>query len=189
MTFEDIIMSLESWGIADVLLPFLLIFTIVFAILQKSKVFGDGKKNFNMIISIVLGLMVVIPHIMGSYPAGADVVDIMNAALPNISIVLVAVVALLLLLGIFGFEMPAAITGGLVGVAIIIVLYVFGAAAGWWGDWSWVTGYFGDEAITVVIVILVFAVLIWYITKDEGSDNKVPGMNLMKGLEDIFKKK
>ena len=186
MAFEDIIFTLEAWGVADVLLPFLLIFTIVFAILQKAKILGDDKKNMNIIIALIIGLSVVIPHITGTYPPGADVVDIMNQALPNISIVLVAVIALLLLMGIFGFEMSKSISGGVVAFAIIVVLYVFGAAAGWWGDWNWITNYFGEDAITIIVIILVFAVLIWYITKDDKSETA--GKGLFKSLEDMFKK-
>lgn len=187
MALEDVILNLESWGVVDVLLPFLLVFTIIFAILQKSKILGQDRKNMNIIIAVVMGLLVVIPHITGSYPAGADVVDIMNAALPNISLVLVAIVALLLLLGIFGAELSGKVSGGIVAAAIIGVLYIFGAAAGWWGDWDWVVGVFGEDAIAVAIIIVVFAAIIWYITKEEGSE--VPGRNLFRGLEDLFKRK
>lgn len=41
------------------ILPFLLIFFIVFAILEKTKVFGDGKKQLNAMISFVIGLIFV----------------------------------------------------------------------------------------------------------------------------------
>lgn len=189
MAFEEFIQSLDSWGIVDVLLPFLLIFTIIFAILQKSRILGQDKKNMNVAIATIIGLLVVIPHVMGTYPEGADVVDIMNAALPNISIVLIAIIALLLIMGVFGFEMPASISGGLVAIVILGVLYIFGAAAGWWGDWNWVTITFGEDAVTIAIIILVFAVLIWFITKEEGKGESTPGRGLLKGLEDMFRKR
>ena len=40
-------------------LPFLLIFFIVFAILEKTKVFGEGNKQINALISFVIGLIFV----------------------------------------------------------------------------------------------------------------------------------
>ena len=49
MELRGFIQTLESWGLTDVLLPFLLVFTIIFAILQKSNILGEGKKNFNVI--------------------------------------------------------------------------------------------------------------------------------------------
>ena len=43
----------------DIILPFLLVFTLVFAILDKSKLLGEGKKQINAIISLVVGLILI----------------------------------------------------------------------------------------------------------------------------------
>ena len=40
-------------------LPFLLIFFIIFAILEKTKIFGDDKKQINALIAFVIGLIFV----------------------------------------------------------------------------------------------------------------------------------
>jgi amino acid transporter len=83
---------LENLGVVDVILPFILVFVIVFAVLQKTKILGENKegkpmKNFNSVIALVMGLAVVIPHVMGSYPdPNMDIVNIINIALPNIVI-------------------------------------------------------------------------------------------------------
>ena len=47
--FERAVMTLEQIGLTDVLLPFFLIFTLVFAILQKTELLGHDKKNFNVV--------------------------------------------------------------------------------------------------------------------------------------------
>ena len=39
------------------ILPFVLVFTIVFAVLQKSKIFGDDKKQIDSIVALVFGLI------------------------------------------------------------------------------------------------------------------------------------
>ncbi|HLA23089.1 MAG TPA: hypothetical protein VJZ93_00980 [Candidatus Nanoarchaeia archaeon] len=49
----------QHWVFTKFILPFLLIFAIVFAILEKTKVFGDDKKQTNAIVSIVIGLIFV----------------------------------------------------------------------------------------------------------------------------------
>ena len=54
-TVADIFYQLQSSGFYEFALPFLLVFTIVFAILEKTKLFGGGKKNINLIIGIVVG--------------------------------------------------------------------------------------------------------------------------------------
>jgi hypothetical protein len=65
--FGGVIDFITRLGFYDVLLPFLLTFTIVYAILDKTKVFGVekigedkvGKRNLNSIVAFVMGLLVV----------------------------------------------------------------------------------------------------------------------------------
>lgn len=98
---ENVIYYLESMGLTDVILPFVLVFTIVFAVLQKAKIFGDQSKKYNVIFALVVGLLVVIPHVTGRYPPGADVVDIINQAIPSVSVLVIAIIMFLVLVGIF----------------------------------------------------------------------------------------
>ena len=142
--FQYFIETLEAWGIADVLLPFLLIFTIVFAILQRSEILGKDKKNFNVIIALVIGLSVVIPHVLDTYPSGLDVVDIINEALPQVSLIAVAFLMLMILAGLAGVKIVGhSISGFLVIIAIIAIVAIFGGAAGWWES-GWFYNYFGE---------------------------------------------
>ncbi|HLD18396.1 MAG TPA: hypothetical protein VJB90_00090, partial [Candidatus Nanoarchaeia archaeon] len=104
VNFTDLFLQLQSLGILDSLIPFILIFVIVFATLEKAQIFGVGKKNINAIVALAIGLMVVIPHIIGAYPPNRDPVTIMNTAIPNISVVAVAIVMALVLAGVFGFQ-------------------------------------------------------------------------------------
>ena len=43
-SFRETIIFFEELGVYDVILPFLLVFCIVFAILEKSKIFGTEKR-------------------------------------------------------------------------------------------------------------------------------------------------
>lgn len=43
----------------DFVYPFLLIFFIIFAVLEKTKIFGEDKKQLNALISFVIGLIFV----------------------------------------------------------------------------------------------------------------------------------
>ncbi len=53
--FGDTINLLREVGVFDFLLPFLLIFSIIFAILEKTKILGEDKSNINIIVSTVIG--------------------------------------------------------------------------------------------------------------------------------------
>ncbi|MBW2981088.1 hypothetical protein KY360_06755 [Candidatus Woesearchaeota archaeon] len=174
---EGFVSTLEAWGLTDVMLPFLLIFVIIFAVLEKSKLFGEEKRNINTVIALVFSLLVVIPHVTNRYPAGMDVVDILNTALPAVSIVVVAILMLLVLIGIFGHEkvfLGMTAPGWITFVSIMIILLIFGNAAGWWGSgWEvWLNRYFGSDAIAIIIMLLVFGVIIAWIT-GEGSREQV----------------
>jgi len=192
MDFTTFILQHDQWGIADVLLPFILIFTIVFAVLQKSKILGDGKKNFNVMVALVLGLSVVFPHVLGTYPPNADPVQIINSALPSVSVVLVAIVSLLLLIGIMGGEvrwLGTSASGWIALVSLLIILYIFGRAAGWFqGNLpNWLRWLDDPNTQGFIIVLLVFGVIVWYITKDDsGTVAKEGSDKLMEGFGKLF---
>src|SRR3989344_4908772 len=132
---RNFVRSLDQFGVTDVLLPFLLVFVFIFAILQKTKILGEGKKNLSVAVAVIVGLLFVVPHVTGKYPANSDPVEIINNALPQVSIIIIAIVFLLILIGVFGqdFVFLGASMPGMIAVAsMIIILIIFGGAAGWW---------------------------------------------------------
>jgi hypothetical protein len=172
------IYQLQEIGVADVILPFILIFTIVFAVLQKTKILGvdeqnnnKPKKNFNAVIALVMALTVIIPHIIGAYPSPeSDIVNIINTALPNISVIMVAVIMLLLIIGVFGGGVDVAgssLASWAVLFAILATVFVFGSAARWWELPVWANFMMDSDTQALIVVILVFAMLIWFITKED----------------------
>ena len=93
-TFSNLAQIFQSIGVVDFLLPFLLVFTIVYAVSIKLPLFKDNK-NFSVVIALTLSLLFVVPHITGNYPLGYDPVDVMNSALPSISLISIAAIMLL----------------------------------------------------------------------------------------------
>lgn len=175
---EGFVGAMESWGLTDVMLPFLLIFTIIFAVLEKSKLLGVERRNLNTVIALVISLITVIPHITGTFPSGMDPIEIMNSALPSVSIVIVAIIMLLILIGLFGQEqifLGLSMPGWIAFISVIIILIVFGGAAGWWasGFTGWISEFFGDDGVAIVLMILVFGVIIAFITGGEGERERV----------------
>ncbi|MCH8067481.1 MAG: hypothetical protein IIC69_02760 [Nanoarchaeota archaeon] len=175
--FESFIISLERVGFIDVLLPFLLVFTIIFAILEKTKILGEGKRNMNVGIAMIFALIVVIPHITGNFPAGYDPVKIINAALPSVSLVIIAIVSLMILVGVFAHDrlLWGMTAPGWIGfVSIVIIAFIFGSAAGWWqvGFLDWLDSIFGSDVIAVIIMILVFGIIIAFVTGGGEAEKK-----------------
>lgn len=119
--FREVIEFLDSIGLFDVVLPFLLVFTIVFAILEKTKVLGTEeiagkkytKKNLNAIAAFVMAFLVV---------ASSQLVEIITTVSANAVVVLFLSILFLLLVGSFYKEgEPVFLEGGWKVVFMIIV--------------------------------------------------------------------
>jgi len=182
---------LGSYELMDIILPFLLIFTIIFAVLEKSEVLGK-KKNFNVMIALIFALTVIIPHSTGGYASGYDPVDIINNALPAVSIVAVAAIAFLIIIGVFGAQtrwLGTSISGWIAIVAFIFVIFIFASAAGWTGGF-YMEDFVDSDTMTLIIIILVFAIIINYITKTPGEGENVAKLgHTLEGIGDFFGKK
>ena len=181
ISFNRFVVSLERIGFVDVLLPFLLIFTVIFAILEKTKIMGEGKRNMNVGLAFIFALLVVVPHVTGNFPAGYDPVKVINAALPSVSLIVVAIIALLILIGVFAHDriMLGLTAPGWIGLfSVLAIVYIFGSAGGWWngGVLNWLEGIFGSDVVAVLIMILVFGIIIAFVTGGGEHDKKAGAM-------------
>ena len=90
-------------GIYDVILPFLLVFTIVFAILEKTKIFGmeeiEGKKyprkNLDAMVAFVIAFFVI---------ASSQLVEVITTVSSQAVILLLLSILFLILVGSFAKE-------------------------------------------------------------------------------------
>lgn len=91
----------RDFGLFDVVLPFLLVFSIMFAILEKTRILGEDKikegvtmpkRSLNAMVSFVVAMLVV---------ATNKIVSAINTALPNIVFLAVVIISFLMLVGIF----------------------------------------------------------------------------------------
>ncbi|MBI4154087.1 hypothetical protein HY501_02020 [Candidatus Woesearchaeota archaeon] len=109
-SLSGIIADLEGMGFFDVALPFLLVFTLFFAILQKINLFGENKKNINVVVALVTAFFVL------RSPA---VIKVMSLFLPKVSMIVLIIIMALIVLGIFGMS-GEGITGGYFFVAMVL---------------------------------------------------------------------
>lgn len=186
-TFNDAILRLEAFGLTDVLMPFLLVFTIVYAILHKTKILGEDKRNFNTMIALIMALAVIIPHVT-SPGTKYDVVDIINQSLPHVSLLIILILMVLLLVGIFGVGPMwegSSVSGGIALLAFIAVVYIFGAAADFWPSVTWLNWLDDPDTQSLIVVVLVFALIVWFITKEP---KKAGGETFLNSLGKFFRK-
>lgn len=160
----SLVSSLESTGVFQYLLPFLLVFTVIFAILEKTALFGtDGEKNtktgINAVVGAILGLLVITQW---------QVVEKMNLFLPKMSLMVIIFVMILILIGIMGVDVakgPRGIFALLLGIGAIVGIY--------WSLGSefdlrmpnWVL----DNQGTITLVAIILLVM-YVITKSKNKD-------------------
>ena len=192
---DNFIRTLDSWGLTDIMLPFLLIFVVIYAILQKTKILGEEKKNLSVVVAIVVALLVVIPHVTGRFPSNSDPVLIINNALPQVSIVLIAIVFLLVMIGVFGQDyvfLGVTAPGWITLVSLVAIILIFGGAAGWWSGavGNTLQDFFGTEGIAIFIMLLTFGIIIaWVTSESKDREDKTILNRLGVDLSKLFGKK
>lgn len=195
--FESLIYTLDNWGLLDVILPFILIFTLVFAIFEKTKILSDDEtknKKYSAVIAMVMAFGVVIPHVTGNYYYGFDAVEIINKALPQVSLLLVAILMTLLTLGLWTGKRADGSKGPGKWFTLasgVIVILIFIGSIGWWNVPSWVYRLLSSEIIPLVVAILVFGLIIKFITGDgkkpddiAAKEKRIAARN--KGIEEFL---
>lgn len=152
--FEDI-------GIFDVALPFLLVFTLVFAILDKTEIIGKNR-GVNTTVSLVAALLFV---------RNVALVELLNRFLPNVSMFLVVILMLLLMIGIVAGP-HTAWKGTTMGVAVIVsILAIIWALttdklAENFSLPGWVVNL-DDQTKATILFIAIFVLVIFWVTKED----------------------
>ncbi len=171
---------MQQYGITDAILPFLLIFTIIFAVLNRIKLFGENKKAIDTMIALLISILTVVPHLTGDYPVNYDPIRIINTLVPSAAVLGVVIILILFLMGMFGKEFIGGGAPNWIAIPILLVLlYIFGGTVGWWTTPDQTFGsWFGDIA-SLVVIILVFGLILWFITSEP---TKTRGENMVEKL-------
>jgi len=196
--FYSAFARMEGWGVFDILLPFLLVFAIVFAVLEKIKMFGDDKKNIHVVIALILGVMFIGPHfIAGIAGTNRDPVQIIQNAIPSVSIMAIAVVCAFIILGLWSkgeieFSESPILSTVIIFLTLGVILYIFGKSAGWWRSSVGWPGFLANpETRALILIFAVFAVVILFVVG--GGKPKEPKgkdfQDFMKSMGSVIGKR
>jgi hypothetical membrane protein len=184
-TFRGVIDFFDTVGLYDVVLPFILVFTIVFAILEKTKVLGMEKvgekeytrKNLNAMVAFVISFLVV---------ASSRLVEIITTVSAQIVILLMVSVLFLLLVGSFAKESEGGYLHGnwqiffMFVMFIGIVLIFLGAIENEEGDtwlevfWNYVSqnGQGGNAVGSIILLILLILLIVYVVRTPKTGETK-----------------
>jgi hypothetical protein len=146
-TFGNLLSSMEQAGFFAYILPFLLIFALVFGILTRTQIFKDNKA-INGVIALVVGLLSLQFNFVPIF---------FSEIFPRLGVGLAIILALLILAGLFFDPKNKLVNYSLLLVGVIVFLVVLIQTFGWVG---WTSGFIlYDSWPTIVMVIVVLAVL------------------------------
>jgi len=157
----SVLLQWQSAGVFDYLLPFLLIFALVMAILQKSKILGD-QKGLNIIISVVIGFLAL----------QLDFVPMLFRELfPRVGVAVAVLLILLIFIGMFvdvddKTKWPSYVLMAIGFVMFLIIIVQSFDRFGWYGSWN-MTDYTGWIILAVLLIGLIVAVSV--AKNDSGS--------------------
>lgn len=150
---------LDSWARMDIfayVLPFLLIFAMVFGILNKSNIFGADAKGVNVIIALALGLLSLV---------GGFVPDFFQTMIPNLAVGLSILLAAIILMGLFMADTANAkyINVGLILVGVIIFIFVmYSSFSDSYNSLGNLWDQYGSALVTLLILIGIVAMIVFW---------------------------
>ena len=156
---EKVIRFWVDIGLLDVVLPFVLVFSIVYAVLERTRVLGEerGKPihRYNALVAFVIGFLVV---------ASLQLVGIIQRFAQFIALAVVGIVFLYIIGSLLGtrewhkLNMPIVVSFLAVGLAALYALGIWE-----WINLSWVESFVLPAVITLGTLLL----LIWFIVHEK----------------------
>ncbi|MFT4260802.1 MAG: hypothetical protein ACMXX9_00025 [Candidatus Woesearchaeota archaeon] len=185
--FGNAIEFMAELGIFDTVLPFLLVFTMLFAFLEKTKIYGTDKfkteggtvvdmpkKNLNAMTAFVISFFVV---------ASTQLVALISQVISQAVLVIVLVFLLLLTLGSFEeqTDKPFFIKGGwgkaLQAIVFISISLIFLNSLGWLDlIFEFIQNNWDNQAVAALIMVLLLigfmAAIVWERKPHVGEEKK-----------------
>lgn len=170
-SIQDIIYQLQSIGFFETLLPFLLVFAVVFGILVQMNIFGNNRM-IHVVIAVVIGFLAIqSPFFTQFY----------SEIFPRLGIGITILLVILILIGLFIAEDEQRYWfWGLGAIAAIIAIVIINQT---FGNLGWSSG-FNNESVGWIIGGIIFIGLIIAIAAASGgkSKEKHPGKMIANAL-------
>jgi len=175
----DLINLGKEYALFDLYLPFVILFALLYGLLNKSKIFGEGKqaKNLNLIISLASALF-----ILAYTPVGITMTQFFSTFFAGMSIILVTALAfgmfVFLLLPAVGFHptenfgeklaKPLVLIAGLIALGLYISsggpLIIPGI------DLGIINLGISSGDIGIILLFGITGLVIWWLTQPSGEE-------------------
>jgi hypothetical protein len=197
--FRELILVLKETGIIDVVLPFLLFYSITFAILEKSKIFhikkkettqegkklnlGDSTNYVSMVVAFVVGIFGITFY---------SLVETIQELIAYSAVFIVFFLCILIILGmIFGegymeiFKNPDKTWNytvvGPIGIIVSLIviftlLFIIGALDSFINWWDKSNDFDSTiESLTTFIFLVIIGMIIFLISREKNDNEQSKG--------------
>ena len=163
MSITDILNTWADMGVFAYVIPFLLIFAVVFAILQKTKLLGDNNPSVQAIVALAVGLLSLQFDFVSTFYA---------EIFPKFGIGLAVFLVLIILLGFFYSGADGKAEGAIKWIGWFTGIAVVVWALSSWNFWAdnWSIGWWIEEYFWPIIVLAAVIAIIVVVAKS-GSDS------------------
>ncbi len=171
--WTDLDMVLQQWqqlGLFKVILPFLLIFALVYAILETTPIFGKNK-GVHSVISIAIGLLSLQFEVVSKFFEGF---------FPALAVGLAIILGFLILVGLFitddtkhVWNIILGSMAGITGIVVLIKAYEY-FRGGFISEAFWWQQNLPSVVLGVIVVGAFVAVILSSRRKEEQPEIKIP---------------
>jgi hypothetical protein len=157
----NLLSTWEQAGLFSYLLPFLLIFAMVFGILTKMKIFKEAKA-VNAIIALAVALMSLQ---FGFVP------NFFSQIFPRLGVGLAVILGVLIITGLFADPENNVINYVLLGIGVVVIAIVVIQSAGALG---WASGSWWEDNWQIVVGAIFIFILIAVVIGSANPNKKEP---------------
>lgn len=164
--FADLLNQLEQYGFFQYVLPFLLIFAVVYAILTKIPVFIDNK-GAAVVVAIAIGFLSLQLNFVPAF---------FQTIFPNLGIGLSILLAALILAGAFISSDDTSFKWIFFGLGALIFIFVVSASLSSYqfsGSWQW-TGWWANYGGLVVFALILAGVIVAVVISNRTGTPRTP---------------
>ncbi|MBS3056903.1 MAG: hypothetical protein J4473_05735 [Candidatus Aenigmarchaeota archaeon] len=167
--FAALIQTVETFGIYSFLLPWLLVFAIIYGLLVKVKPFGTEAigTRISGIVAFVIALLVTIA-------AGPEISAFVANIFGGASIFIAGILVVILFLAMAGYDYSKLgenkyLLAFLIIVAILLFIASGGLGAGWIGL------SLGSQTVALIFVLIIILAAVWFVTRPEAKAEATGG--------------
>lgn len=162
-------LGIFGWPIfTNYILPFVLMFVVVFAILEKTQILGREKRQINAIVAFIFSLMFI---------AVPSVVGVTQQMIPIIGVIIIILLSFMMLFGFIGgqtgekgLNKGLKVTFGiLIGASMVaIIMWVTGTLPS-------ISNFFSQEEVLSTTILLVFIIAIFSVVLSTSKSSESGG--------------